>query len=207
MGHTARPKLSSLYATLVHIYPQSFRSHYGTTMVQTFDDMLDSESTKVGRLKVWARTLTDLPLSAGKEYVTNGKEINMNKSIKLLLGAAVLAVIIVGAGSYWAGNLHARQSIGIERVTTSQLGDAMQQDNFFSSYGSAALLFKATASDIKNGSNVTLVTFATNRPFNVVCQFPSNLSVKTGQTISVIASGGSAERQKSGVLLHNCSLN
>jgi len=207
MRHTARPKPSSLYATLVRIYPQSFRTHYGTTMVQTFDDLLDSEATKIGRLKVWVRTLTDLPFSAGKEYVTNGKDITMNKTIKLILGAAVLAIFIVGAGSYWAGNLHARQSIGIEHVTASQLGDAMQQDNFFSSYGSAALLFKGMVYSIKTGNNVTLVTFATNRPFNVVCQFPANLSVKTGQTISVIAPGGSAERQKSGVLLHNCSLN
>jgi len=207
MGHTARPKPSGVYSTLVRIYPQSFRDHYGTTMVQTFDDMLDSESTKLGRLKIWTRTLTDLPFSAGKEYVTNGRETNMNKTIKLLLGGAFLVILILGAGSYWAGNLHARQNIGIEHVTASQLGDAMQQDNFFSSYGSAALLFKGTVSNVKNGNNVSLVTFATNHPFNVICQFPSNLSVKTGQTISVIAPGGTAERQKSGVLLHNCSLN
>ena len=207
MGYPAKLKTTSLYPTLVRLYPRAFRDHFETTMVQTFDDMLENEETKYGRLKVWVRTIADLPMSAGREHITNGGEINMNRNIKLILGAATAAIIIVGAGSYWAGNLHARQNIGIEHVTTSQLGDAMQQDSFFSSYGSAALLFKGAVSTIKSGNNVTLVTFASNRPFNVACQFPTSISVKTGQTISVIAPGGSAERQKSGVLLHNCSLN
>lgn len=207
MGYPAKPKPNGLYAALVRIYPQPFRNHYGTTMIQTFDDMLESEPTQVGRIKVWMRTLTDLPVSAGREYITNGMGVIMSRNMKLLLVAAIAAMIILGFGSYWAGNLHARQNIGIERVTTAQLGDAMQQDNFFSSYGSAALLFNGTVASFKDGSNVTLVTFASSDSFNVICQFPSHTSIKAGQTISVAAPGGSAERQKAGVLLHNCSLN
>jgi hypothetical protein len=207
MGYPARPKPTNLYATLVHIYPKTFRTRYGTTMIQTFDDMLEHEQTTLGRLKVWARTLVDLPVSAGKEHITNGKGIHMHRNMKLVLGAAIVAIILVGAGSYWAGNLHARQSIGIERVTTAQLADAMQQDTFFSSYGSAALLFQGTVSSIKYGNSATLVTFASTRPFKVVCQFPSHISTQVGQKIAVAAPGGSAERQTAGVLLHSCTIN
>lgn len=207
MGLIAKPTRGAVYGALVHIYPQSFRKYYETTMVQTFDDMLEGEQTKFGRGRIWVRALIDLPSSAMKEHVTNGRGITMNRNIKLLLGAALTAIIIVGAGSYWAGTLRARQSIGIEHVTTAQLGDAMQQDDFFNSYGSAALLFTGKVASFKNGSNVTLVAFATNRPYNVVCQFPLRMSVKIGQTISVAAPGGSAERQKAGVLLPNCTQN
>ena len=207
MGLIVKPRRTGVYGALVRIYPQSFRNRFGTTMVQTFEDMLKSEQTKLGRLKVWARTLIDLPFSATKEYATNGKEVTMDRNIKLLLGATILAIVIVGVGSYWAGSLHSRQTIGIDRVSIAQLGDAMQQDDFYSSYGDSALLFSGTVASFKDDNTVTSVAFATNRPYNVVCQFPSHTAVKLGQTISVAAPGGSAERQKAGVLLHNCSLN
>jgi len=207
MGFTVKPKSSEIYGSLIHMYPQSFRNHYSTTMIQTFDDMLENERTWTGRLQVWARTLLNLPFSAAKEHATNGKEIIMNHNMKILLIGAIVAIVGVGIGSYWFGNLHAMQGAGIERVTIAQLADAMRQDEFYSDYGNAAVLFTGEISAVKSGNNATLVTFVTNRPFSVTCQFPKNIAVKTGQTISVAAPGGSADRQKQGVLLHNCLVN
>lgn len=207
MGYTARSKRRDVYGKLINIYPRTFRNYYGPTMVQTFDDMLAGEKTQMGRIKVWTRALLDLPSSAVKEHITNGKELTMNRDFKLLLAASLVAILIVGAGSFWFGNLRAHQNIGIERVTTTQLADAMQRDSFYSSYGSAALLFSGKVSHVESGNNVTLVTFETSGPYSLTCQFPTNISVKNGQTFSVAAPGGSAEREKASVLLHDCVQN
>lgn len=173
-------------------------------MEQTLEDMLLSESSRFGRLKVWTRTLADLPLDATKERLTNGEETVMNRNMKYLLGAAIAAIIIVGVGSFWFGGLQAKQHVGIAHVNVAQLGDAMQQDDFYSTYGNVALLFSAKVATVTQGGQTTLVTFASAAPFHVSCQFPAATTLKTGQTVSVAAPGGSATRQKSGVLLHDC---
>jgi hypothetical protein len=207
MGFIVKPKPAGIYGTLLHVYPQSFRDHYRTTMVQTFDDMLKNERTGFGRLRVWAITLLDLPFSAGKEHVTNGKGVIMNRNFRLLVGTALAAIVIVGIGSFWFGSLHARQNVGVEQVGVTQLADAMQQDDFYSTYGDAALLFTGKVAAVKRGTNATLVTFATGRPYSVTCQFPKTIAARMGQTLSVAAPGGSADRQTRGVLLHDCIVN
>lgn len=204
MGFIVRPKPVGIYGTLLHVYPQSFRKHYGTTMMQTFDDMLEDEHTSIGRLRIWTITLLDMPFSAAKEHITNGGGITMNRNFKLLLGAALAAILIVGAGSWWFGYLHARENVGIERVGVAQLADAMQQDDFYSTYGDAAVLFTGKVASVKMKDNASLVSFSTGRPYNVVCQFPRAVAYKIGQTISVAAPAGSAAREAHGVLLHDC---
>ncbi|MFI5271215.1 MAG: hypothetical protein ACHQT9_04180 [Candidatus Saccharimonadales bacterium] len=176
-------------------------------MQQTFADMLEAEKTRFGRLLIWSRTLTDLPLSAAKEHITNGKEILMNRNTKLIIAGALIAIVIVGLASFWKGILQARNNIGIERVTTSQLADAMQRDDFYSTYGNDAVLFSGKVASVKTQNNASLVTFDTGRPYNVVCQFPKAVSFTNGRIISVAAPTGSAERLAHGVLLHNCLQN
>jgi hypothetical protein len=205
MRSIAKTKPVSLYGSLLRLYPQKFQAQYGIAMQQTFDDMLDDESTTIGRLEIWIRTLINLPFSAAKEHINNGGGLTMTRNTKL--GCLVAAIFVAGGGSWWFGNLHARQTVGIERVTVAQLADAMQQDDFYSSYGDAAVLFSAKASSITAHNNAALVTFETGRPYSVTCQFASNVSVKSGQTLSIAAPAGSAERQTKGVLLHNCLLN
>jgi hypothetical protein len=184
-SHTksARADSGRLYGTLLRAYPLSFRQHYGTSMQQTFNDMLHAEPSRAARLVIWARALLDLPLSASKEHITNGKDIIMNRTTKYIIAAALGAILIVGAGSFLFGSLHAKQTKGVERVTISQLNTVTRSDN------------------------ATLVTFATGRPYSLTCQFASTLAVRSGQTIAVAAPAGSAERQPHGVLLHNCLQN
>jgi hypothetical protein len=124
--------------------------------------------------------------------------------MKLVFAGIIALLIIANCLSFWLGNMHARQATGIEKVTPAQLADAMQADDFYSSYGNAGLLFDGTAKSIQRKGNAALVTFATNRPYSVTCQFPQAPSLKAGDTISVAAPGGSAERQPHGVLLHDC---
>lgn len=176
-------------------------------MQVTFNDMLEGERTGWGRGMVWARAMLDLPASATREHITNGKDIPMNRNTKFILLGACIAIVIVGLGSFWEGNLHARQSAGIERVTAGQLADAMQQDSFYSDFGNAAVLFSGNVASTKVQDKASLITFTTGRPFNVVCQFPKAVSFKAGQKVSVAAPAGSAEREAHGVLLHNCLAN
>ncbi len=173
-------------------------------MQQTFKDMLEGEKTNFGRGLVWVRALLDLPISASKEHLNYGKEINMNRNTKFVIVGALIAVVIVGLASFWEGNLHARTNIGVERVTTAQLADAMQQDNFYSTYGNSAVLFSGKVIDINTKDNASIVSFNTGRPYSVVCQFPKQVTFKTNDIISIAAPAGSAERQVKSVLLHNC---
>lgn len=197
-------KSSGIYAALLHAYPRSFREHYAGTMVQTFDDMLEAEPSWLGRFRIWTRTLVNLPFSAGKQHLTTKEELNMNRNMKLVILSSAVAVLIVGIGSFWFGNLHARQTAGVEKVKVAQLADAMQKDNFYGKYGSATVIFSARVASTTYKNNVTLVNFTTNRPYDVTCQFPHDITAKIGQSLSVVAPAGSADRLKHGVLLHGC---
>lgn len=207
MGSTVKTKHRGIYVSLLRVYPQTFQAQYSVTMQQTFDDMLEGESTTFGRLRVWLRTFLDLPFSAAKEHITNGGELTMTRNIKLLVSCLIVAVFVVGAGSWWFGYLHARRTVGVERVTVAQLADAMQQDGFYSAYGDAAVLFNAKVDSVTQHNGAALVTFTTGRPYSVTCQFASNVSIKSGQMVSIAAPAGSAERQSNSVLLHNCLIN
>jgi hypothetical protein len=176
-------------------------------MLQTFDDMLQAEPSKFGRLRIWIRAILDVPVSAAKEHITNREGTTMSRNMKILLGAVFVVLILGNAASWWFGNLHARRSQGVEKVTAAQLADAMQQDKFYYTYGDAAVLFKAKVARVTTGNGAALVTFSTNTSYSLVCQFPKAQDINVGQSISVAAPGGSAERQPHGVLLHNCVQN
>lgn len=207
MGFIVKPKSSEVYGALIHIYPQSFQKHYSTTMIQTFDDMLEAEETSRGRFNLWMRALIDLPFSATKEHLTNGKDLVMTRNMKYIIIGALVAIVLVGLAAFWEGNLNARTTVVVERVTVAQLADAMQQDNFYSTYGDTAVLFSGKIESVKVKNNASLVTFSSSRPYTVVCQFPIAGNYIAGQTISVAAPAGSAERQPHGVLLHECIAN
>lgn len=207
MGSMVKSRSSNAYGSLLRLYPLSFRQHYAVTMQQTFDDMLNGETNKLGRMRVWATTMVDLPLSAGKEHITNGKELSMNRNTKIIIGIVALILLLANAGSFWFGNLHARNSIGVEKVTVSQLADAMQQDDFYSTYGNTAVLFSGKVESVTTQGNAALATFNTGRPYSLTCQFASAISLKQGDVVSIAAPAGSAERQPHGVFLHNCLRN
>lgn len=204
MGRTLRSV--SIYAKLIDLYPESYSQRYRQPMIQTFDDMLEAEQSKTGKLLIWARALWDLPSSALKEHLTNREGYIMSRSLKILLVGIAVVLLLANGVSYWFGILHARQAVGIERVTTTQLADAMKNDGFYSHYGNAALLFTGQVISIKQQNAVTVATFKSDSTYSLECQF-SNIKLSIGETIPVAAPGGSADRLPQGVLLHNCLRN
>jgi hypothetical protein len=198
---------AQLYGKLLILFPARYRKRYEKPMVQTFEDMLASEQSSLGRAIIWLRVLVDLPISAAKECISNGKGIAMTRNIKLVFGGVVLLLLLANGASWWFGNEHSRRTAGVEKVSVAEMADAMQADHFYSSYGNTGLLFKGVVSNVQQKSNVALVTFATSRPYSVSCQFVQAGSIRKGDTLSVAAPGGSAERLPHGVLLHNCLKN
>jgi hypothetical protein len=207
MGLIAKRRPAELYGKLLILYPARYRRQYEKPMVQTFDDMLKGEQSQLGRFGIWLRVLWDLPVSAAKEHITNGKDLPMNRNIKILFGGIVLLLLLANGASFWFGSLHSRQTSGIEKVSTAQIADAMQGDHFYSSYGNAGLLFTGRVTGIRQKGNTALVSFETDRPYSVTCQFVHAGQVKKGDSLSIAAPGGSAERLPHGVLLHNCLTN
>lgn len=207
MGRTPSLSPTTIYAKLVGLYPESYRRQYGGPMVQTFDDMLGAEPSKAKRALIWARAMIDLPSSALKEHLTNGKGIAMNRTTKIVISVVALALIFANGASFWFGNLHARQSVGIVKVSPTQLADAMQRDGFYRQYGDAAVLFTGKVVNIQQKNSVTVTTFATSSTYALECQFNGEGQIKVGDTLSVAAPGGSAERLPKAVLLHDCLKN
>ncbi|HET9174319.1 MAG TPA: hypothetical protein VFN56_03495 [Candidatus Saccharimonadales bacterium] len=204
----SKPNISALgiYSTLIGAFPAAYRRQYGQPMVQTFDDMLAAEPSALKKAIIWIRAVLDIPPQALKEHVTQQGVQDMSRSLKRIIAGIALVLLLANGASYWFGYLHARSAVGIVKVTPAQLADAMQHDEFYSTYGNAALLFTGTVTAGMQKNAVSLVTFQTDHTYTVQCQF-SGLSAHRGEVLNVAAPGGSAERLAHGVLLHACTLN
>jgi hypothetical protein len=202
----ARPKNNGLYGNLLRLYPAPFRQQYGEPMSQTFADMLEDQTSQSGRFLVWARTLVNLPFSALGQHMNLKGGTEMTRKMVSLFGAGLLALIIVAIGSFWFGHIRAEQTVGIARVPVSRLGNAMQQDHFYSDYGNAAVLFNAPVTSLNKQKGLYTVGFRTQSSYSVTCQFATSPQAKVGQSLSLIAPGGRAVRQPHGVLLRGCEV-
>jgi hypothetical protein len=200
----SRSKSPGLYGNLLRLYPVKFRQQYGEPMAQTFEDMLEAQQTPGGRAKVWLRTLFNLPFSAFGQHMNLKGGFAMSKKMYLALGCVLIALVVVTIGSFWFGHVKTEQGTVVARVSTTELGNAMQQDDFYSQYGSTALLFSGKVASSTARKGLTIVTFESRSAYDVQCRFSTSPHVKTGDTISVVAPGGQAVRQPHGVLLLGC---
>lgn len=204
MGITAKNRQTRFYARLLVIFPSRYRKRYQQPMVQTFDDMLEENSSLSGKVVVWLRTLIDLPMSALKEHLTNEGDYIMTRKMQILFGSVVVLLLLANGFSWWFGNLHSRRTSGVEKVTVAELADAMQGDHFYSTYGNTTVLFHGKVVALQQKGKVALVSFETGASYSLTCQFPRVEQIHKGENISVAAPGGTAERQPHGVLLHDC---
>jgi len=121
--------------------------------------------------------------------------------------AVVLLVIVLALGSYFLGDKHGVETMSVKRVNPTQIAEAMKGDHFYSDYRENSLLVSGTVSTIsKNNGDVT-VGFDTTSSFRVLCDFDNTTaSFHSGDNITALSEGGSAQRQPSAVLLKNCVL-
>jgi hypothetical protein len=131
----------------------------------------------------------------------------MEQAKIIKLAGLALALILIGAVSFFLGDRHGLESMAITRITPDQAASAMKEDHFYSDYGPRTLLVKGNVSAVYKTSDDLVVTFRTNSDFKTICDFGnSSAAIQPRQTITALSEGGSARRQSSAVLLTHCVL-
>jgi hypothetical protein len=90
-------RATSVYETLLRLYPRSHRQAYGPLMVQLFRDQY-RDACRLGKPRsssLWLRTLADVVRSALREQLT--QQIHDMKNISL--GTLSLILFVVGVGT------------------------------------------------------------------------------------------------------------
>ena len=121
---------------------------------------------------------------------------------------AVLFVGVVAATAgiaFFAGDSHAVQSLKVVAANPTDLGNAMQQDNFYSSFRESTLIVAATATTVDRVHGTQVVTLASGSSYTVRCRMAtSSPTVRTGEGITVVTEGATASREAHGVQLNGC---
>ncbi|HSX42711.1 MAG TPA: hypothetical protein VLF59_01355 [Candidatus Saccharimonadales bacterium] len=93
------PNRFPIYELFLRLYPKRYRQQYADQMVQTLADMLEDQSGRSGRLMVWLRASSELPVGIVQQNITSIGEKSMNKlaattNKRLAIIAGVLIVIV-----------------------------------------------------------------------------------------------------------------
>jgi len=84
-----------VYRALVHLYPSSFRGHYGDELVEHFADMVAERGARAA----WTRTALDLLVTIPRyrlESIMNERHgaTTLNITISLLVGGGIVSMLI-----------------------------------------------------------------------------------------------------------------
>ena len=130
--------------------------------------------------------------------------INKKVSIVTLVVVALLSIFII---SFYKGDQYALNRLATKSVTPNQLANAMQQDDFYSTYREDILLVNAPVSSVTKHNGATVVGFKTTVAYHLNCKInTTSTDIKSGDTIRILSVAYNAQRQPNGVLLNNCIL-
>jgi len=118
---------------------------------------------------------------------------------------AVAAGVVAVVGSFWLGGRHALGNAVIVDVSADQVAQAMQDDHYYSDYGSDVLIIHGSvAATNRSGGQVT-IEFHTNSATSMSCTLDAPSGVPTiAAHISVLVVGASAQREPSAVTYSTC---
>jgi len=123
----------------------------------------------------------------------------------LYLGT-VAVLVVLGAGIFFLGDRHGLQTMSIQRATPDLLANAMEGDHFYSDYGKNTLIVQGVVASVNTQNGDTVIGFKTSSTYQALCDLGTATSnAKIGDTVTVLAEGGTAERQSSAVLLTGCT--
>lgn len=131
------------------------------------------------------------------------RRILSNKLI--IISISVFILIIVLLVSSYIGDMYALGHLTFKEVTPTQLASAMREDDFYPSYRENTLLFSGlvTSSTTQNGT--TIINLKSSDSYRVNCELlVQSQNIKVGETYKFESEAYQAERQPTGVLLHNC---
>jgi hypothetical protein len=107
------------------------------------------------------------------------------------------------------GRQHALQELAFADVSAGDVAQAMLADRFFSDYGEKILVVHGTVVDVHAIGHRSAVALATDIPFGLTCTVaaPTGGALPAaGSVITVVAPGGTAQRQPSSVDLPECRI-
>ncbi len=92
------------------------------------------------------------------------------------------------------------------QLTANEVAQAMQDDRFFSDYGSSILLVQGEISSVEQQGTFTVVALRTDSPEEVACEIAAGSTAPVGQMVTVRARSADAQRSGPIVVLHDCHL-
>ena len=115
----------------------------------------------------------------------------------------LLAGVYVAAN--WIGDLQSLKAVTLERVTPTQVAEAMKNDQFFSDYRTTVLIMQGTVVSVDTNKKKSIVRFETNSSFSTSCSFDkAPRTILPGTSITVLSVGADATRQPHGAQLGRC---
>jgi hypothetical protein len=93
------------------------------------------------------------------------------------------------------------------QVTADQAAQAMQQDEFFSTFRGQRLIVQGKVRSVIHTNSSTQIELDTNLPIKVLCDLGSQpTQAQPGDAITVQAQAADAERAPSAVVLKKCAV-
>ena len=124
----------------------------------------------------------------------------------MMLGAFYVVLFVAfGLFLFYMGDQFALAHLNIRQTTPNQMANAMQQDDFYSTFRENTLVFHGEVTGASVSGTNTLVTIKTSTAYGVTCELSQN-QAKPGQAYTFAAEAYTADRQPMGVLLHHCRI-
>lgn len=123
-----------------------------------------------------------------------------------VVGIGLIIALVSGAGMWWAGRLRALESLAFVDVSATTAARAMQEDHFFSDYGDKILVVHGTVMAVQGAGKGRQISLRTDSAFGLTCAItgaPPGLPT-SGAAVTLVAPGGSAQRQPASVALPDC---
>jgi hypothetical protein len=125
----------------------------------------------------------------------------------VVLAIGFATVIVAAVASWMLGRQHSLTNLAFVDVSASTAARAMQDDHFYSDYGDKVLVVHGTVANVQNTTGGRRIALRTDATFGLTCLIPSPAAgpqPTVGANVSVVALGGSAQRESSSVDLPDC---
>jgi hypothetical protein len=123
--------------------------------------------------------------------------------------AAALSIVVAAAASWMLGRQHALTNLTFMDVSASTAARAMQDDHFYSDYGDKVLVVRGTIAKVQSADGGPQVALRTDTAFGLTCTMTGPATgpqLMVGAVVSLVAIGGTAQREPSAVNLPDCRL-
>ena len=123
---------------------------------------------------------------------------------------ASLAIVVTAVVASWMlGRQHTLTNLTFVDVSASTAARAMQDDQFYSEYGDKVLVVQGTVASVQGTPGGRQVALRTDGEFGLTCTLTGQVAgpqPSVGAVVSLVAIGGTAQREPSSVNLPDCRM-